>query len=110
MALAEKMGKPISVMVRKAAELKAVLEGNPYDGREPSKTLVVFLAEAPAKDVVKNVVAPGGEEISVGKRELYIYYPDGMGKSKLKLPAAVTKGTARNINTVGKLVEMAAAI
>jgi len=41
----------------------------------------------------------------LGRRELYVYYPPGMGKSKLQIPAA-NSGTARNMNTVAKLVEM----
>jgi uncharacterized protein (DUF1697 family) len=39
-------------------------------------------------------------------RQIYIHYPNGMGKSKLKLPRAIV-GTARNLNTVAKLSEMA---
>ena len=42
-----------------------------------------------------------------GTREIYIYYPEGMGASRLKISAA-NKGTARNINTITKLLEMAA--
>jgi uncharacterized protein (DUF1697 family) len=40
-------------------------------------------------------------------REIYVYYADGVGESKLKIPAA-KNGTGRNINTVAKLAEMAA--
>jgi uncharacterized protein (DUF1697 family) len=46
------------------------------------------------------------EEIRLGAREIYVYYGSGMGKSKLKIPAAKS-GTARNMNTVAKLAEMA---
>jgi uncharacterized protein (DUF1697 family) len=42
----------------------------------------------------------------LGKREIYVHYPTGMGRSKLRIPAAKT-GTARNMNTVAKLVELA---
>lgn len=49
------------------------------------------------------------EEIRLGRRELYVLYPGGMGRSKLNLPAA-RDGTARNMNTVAKLAEMAADI
>jgi uncharacterized protein (DUF1697 family) len=38
-----------------------------------------------------------------------VNYGDGMGTSKLKIPAAKT-GTARNMNTIAKLAAMAAAI
>ena len=50
------------------------------------------------------------EQIAIGKRELYVRYDDhGMGQSKLVIPAAKT-GTGRNMNTVAKLAEMAAAL
>ncbi len=42
-----------------------------------------------------------------GREEIYIYYPDGMGRSKLKLPKSDSASTARNLNTVGKLVAIA---
>ena len=42
----------------------------------------------------------------LGEREIFVHYPSGMGRSKLKIPAAKT-GTARNMNTVAKLVEIA---
>jgi uncharacterized protein (DUF1697 family) len=57
------------------------------------------------KTLLDEVVAPGGEEVRLGKREIYIHFPNGMGRSKLKFPAAV--GTLRNINTVARLVGMA---
>jgi uncharacterized protein (DUF1697 family) len=43
----------------------------------------------------------------LGKREIYVHYPSGMGRSKLRIPAAKA-GTARNMNTVARLAEMAA--
>lgn len=43
----------------------------------------------------------------LGVRKIYVHYGPGMGTSKLKIPAAKT-GTARNINTITKLAEMAA--
>ena len=42
----------------------------------------------------------------LGAREIYVHYPDGMGRSKLRIPAA-GDGTARNMNTVAKLAAMA---
>ena len=43
----------------------------------------------------------------MGAREIYVHYPDGIGRSKLSIPAA-RDGTARNLNTVAKLAAMAA--
>jgi uncharacterized protein (DUF1697 family) len=44
--------------------------------------------------------------MSLGLREIYIHYGDGMRTSRLKIPAAKI-GTARNITTVTKLSQMA---
>jgi uncharacterized protein (DUF1697 family) len=43
----------------------------------------------------------------LGAREIFIHYPDGMGRSRLRIPAAKA-GTARNMNTVARLAELAA--
>lgn len=106
-ALAAKMGKKVEVMVRTAREMEELLQRNPFPEKEPAKVAVVFLPEAPPKDLLKQVVAPGGELVKAGRREVYVYYPEGMGRSKLKLPL---KGpmTVRNVNTVAKLVALAA--
>jgi len=105
-ALANHMGKPVDVIVRDAAELRRVLDGNPFPKEQPSKVAVVFCATPLAKDFAKGVVAPGGERVVAGRQEIYIHYPDGMGRSKLKLPKSTGVATVRNINTVGKLVAM----
>ena len=44
--------------------------------------------------------------MALGTREIYVHYGDGMADSKLKIPAAKT-GTARNMNTIAKLVDWA---
>ena len=99
-------GKPVGVVVRSAAEMKAVLAGNPFPDAQPNYTVAIFLDKPPAKDALDAMVAPDGEEARLGKRDIYVHYPNGQGRSKLKLPAAKA-GTARNINTVAKLAEMA---
>ena len=68
-----------------------------------------FLDNAPAADAMKTVTNQTNEQIKLGVREIYGYYPDGMGVSKLKIPAA-KNGTARNMNTIAKLAEMAAGL
>ena len=105
-ALAERMRKTIDVMVRTAAELRSVLEANPFPDAQPAKVAVVFRSGPAPKGLLENLVIPGGEEVRLGKREIYIHYPDGMGRSKLRLSSAVGVVTVRNINTVAKLVAM----
>ncbi len=99
--------KPVGVIVRTAAEMKALLAAQPFAGREPTKTVVIFLDQPPAAKAIDSLPGQDGEEVRLGKRELYVYYPKGQGQSRLKIPAAA-EGTARNLNTVARLVEMAA--
>ena len=99
-------GKPVGVLVRTGAELASVLAANPFPQAAPNRTVAIFLDKAPPADTLKTVKGSNGEEIALGKREIYVHYGDGMADSKLKIPAAKT-GTARNINTIAKLIEMA---
>ncbi|WP_026618629.1 DUF1697 family protein [Ensifer sp. WSM1721] len=108
-ALAERMGKAPGVLLRSRRELDAVVSKAPFPHAKPNFLLVTFLPEPPAADALEKLVAPDGEEVQVRGREIYIHYPDGSGRSKLKLPA-LKPGTARNLNTVRKLAEMAAAM
>ena len=98
--------KPVGVVLRTGQEMLAVLNANPFSGTEPKFTYAIFLDEPPAKDALAKVSGRQDEELRLGKREIYVHYPSGMGRSKLKIPAAKT-GTARNMNTVAKLAEMA---
>jgi uncharacterized protein (DUF1697 family) len=102
-----KMGKKISVMVRTPQEMRAVLEANPFPNEHPSKVLVAFLDGAMPPSPLAGMVTPGGEQVVVGKREIYVFYPEGMGQSRFRLPLRGVSVTMRNINTVGKLVELA---
>jgi len=104
-ALAEHMGKPIDVMVRTGKQLRTIVDANPFPDAEPAKVAVVFLGKAMPKGLLDNLVIPGREKIEPARREIYIHYPDGMGRSKLKLPRTLV-GTARNLNTVAKLAEL----
>ena len=106
-ALAERMGKRVDVIVRTAAELAAALAANPFPTADPARVGVVFLSDPAPADLLEQLVIPGPEEVRVVGRELFIHYPDGMGRSKLKLPSVVV-GTTRNLNTVAKLTAMAA--
>jgi uncharacterized protein (DUF1697 family) len=104
--LAAYAGKPVGVLVRTAEEMKAVLDANPFPDAPPNRTVAIFLDKPPSKDALDGMVAPDGEQARLGTREIYVHYPQGQGRSKLKLPAA-KGGTARNINTVAKLAELA---
>jgi uncharacterized protein (DUF1697 family) len=98
-------GKAVGTFIRTAAELRAVLRGNPFSDKEPKYTHAIFLLEKPPTDALDDARGRVGEEMRLGRREIYVYYPYGMGQSKLQIPAA-RLGTSRNLNTVAKLVEM----
>jgi uncharacterized protein (DUF1697 family) len=104
-----------AVMLRTSAELRDVVARNPFalrKGLDPAKLVVSFLAQAPSAAEAKLMsgIKVGPEELHVSGRELFIYFPDGQGHSKLPVAldrAAKIPATARNWNTVLKLLAMA---
>ncbi len=105
-ALESKMGKKVAVMVRTEKELRGIVEANPFAEYPPAKVAVAFLQTRVNKDAVTSLRGADGEQVQPGKRELYIYFPNGMGQSKLRFPASMGEATSRNINTVRKLAKM----
>lgn len=107
-ALQTYAGKPVGILVRTAAEMKQVLEDNPFPKAPPNRTVAIFLDESPPKNTLSTVTGASDEEVRLGKREIYVRYGnESMAHSKLKIPAAKA-GTARNMNTVARLAEMTA--
>lgn len=104
--LAVHAGKPVGAMVRDAEEMAAVLAGNPFADRPRNRVVAIFLDRAPPADTIDRATGRRDEVIALGTREIYVDYREGMGTSKLRMPAALT-GTARNLNTVAKLARMA---
>jgi uncharacterized protein (DUF1697 family) len=105
--LGDRLGKPVGVIMRDAQALRDALARNPFPDAAPNKVAVLFLDLAPTPDVIETAKGRADEEIAVGPREIFIHFPSGMGRSRLRL-AAMDHGTARNLNTVAKLAEMAA--
>jgi len=99
--------KPVGVVLRTAAEMAAVLKANLFPKVEPKFTYAIFLDQRPLRDALEHAVGQSDEEMRLGDREIFVHYPSGMGRSKLRIPAGKT-GTARNMNTIAKLAEIAA--
>jgi uncharacterized protein (DUF1697 family) len=104
------------VILRTAEELGKAIAANPFAGRrdvEPGKLLITFLEADPGKDgrAALASLKDYPEELHLKNRELYTYFPDGAGKSKLPWAKVEklfkTQGTARNWNSVTKMLEMA---
>jgi uncharacterized protein (DUF1697 family) len=111
-----KFGFRSDVIVRTSSELRDVIARNPFAKRRdihPSRLLVTFLASDPGPEARDKLlrINTDPEELRIAGRELYIYYPNGMARPKLSLPAIEktlkTSGTGRNWNTVTKLLEIA---
>jgi uncharacterized protein (DUF1697 family) len=111
-ALEEKLlayaGKPVGVIVRSAQQMAAVLANNPFKDQAGNRVVAIFLDTAPIADALTNLKGQKDELLILGEREIYVHYGEGMAHSKLQIPAAKT-GTARNMNTVAKLVVLASA-
>jgi uncharacterized protein (DUF1697 family) len=114
-ALTDKLGLKTDVLVRTAKEWRALMAANPFSDAakdDPSHLVVMPLKKAPAKDALAALRAAikGRESVEIAGRELYIIYPDGIGRSKLttKLIESklATRGTGRNWNTVVKLAAL----
>ncbi len=100
-------GKPVGVLIRTATEMAQVAANNPFPKLAPNRTMALFLDRAPPADALEGVRGQKDEKIRLGRREIYVHYGEGMGSSKLVVPAAKA-GTARNMNTVAALAKMAA--
>ena len=100
-------GKPVPVFVRSAAEMAQVAAGNPFADEPGNRVVAHFMAVAPTQAMLDAATGQKDERMALGTREIYIFYGDGMGNSKLRLPA-LRDGTARNMNSVEKMAELLA--
>jgi len=111
----QKFGFHVEVFVRTSAELKAIIEQNPFQSQQSKESkwvVVMFLAARPddtaQEDLLKSYGGP--EEFFIVGKELYIYYTKGIGRSKLSNSLIEKKlktvGTARNWNTILQLQQL----
>jgi uncharacterized protein (DUF1697 family) len=111
--IAKAAGFPVPVVLRTASQLARVIEDSPFPGADADHLHVAFLTTRPpanAWTIDARSLAP--ERCAVVGRELYLYLPAGMGRSKLAAavlakPTAIGgRATARNWRTVLKLNEL----
>jgi uncharacterized protein (DUF1697 family) len=105
-AIGEHMGASVGVMVRTASEMAAVAAANPFADQPANRVVAIFLDEPPPLDAATSATNVVDERLALGRREIYVHFPQGQGRSKLRIKAA-SRGTARNMNTVAKLAELA---
>lgn len=112
-AIRDETGIDVDVVIRSGDELREVIDANTLPADEPAKLHVIFLGgplSASAKELVRTAAETGGERVAFGAREIYVYFPNGAGRSKLMNVMTEKKlgvtATARNWNTVTKLAEL----
>jgi uncharacterized protein (DUF1697 family) len=112
-AIARKLGLTVRCLVRGRDELRRVVDAHPLAGTatDPARLLVIFLSSRPDAAFLRSLdlraFAP--DQVVAGERELYVWCPDGAGKSKLVQALSEKRlgcrvATARNWNTVTKLL------
>lgn len=102
-------GKSVGIIVRTSVEMADTLARNPFADKPRNRVMTLFVDEALPSYPLDGVTGNKNEQVRLGKREMFVLYPDGMANTRLRIPTE-NNGTARNMNTVAKLAEMAAVI
>jgi uncharacterized protein (DUF1697 family) len=98
------------IMQLSLSEFSSAAANNPYKDKPGNTVHCYFCQQLPSPDEARlKALASSTEEYHIQGRVLYLHAPDGIGRSKLaaniekclKVPA-----TARNLNTVNKLLQM----
>ncbi len=97
------VGKRLGVILRGAGELAELVTNNPFPDAPGNKVVAILCDDPLSLDGVKH---QADEELTLANRAIYVFYPSGQGRSRLVIPA-IKQGTARNMNTLAKLAEMA---
>jgi uncharacterized protein (DUF1697 family) len=105
-AIEERFGFPVTVMVRNVDALRKIVGGVPFPPdtiENESRLLVVFFG---VEVEGRRFEYGGAERISLRGSEAYVYYPDGVGRSRLDLERLLgERGTGRTIKTVRALLD-----
>jgi uncharacterized protein (DUF1697 family) len=107
----KRFGIEIDFFVRSPEEWKTIIRQNPFrkEGElDPARLVVLLFKSAPEAEDVAALQAEikGGEVVKAKGRQVYAYYPDGQGRSRLTnavIERKIGRCTARNWNTVLKL-------
>jgi uncharacterized protein (DUF1697 family) len=113
-AIEQRFGFFREAISRTRDEVVAALEAHPFEVLEPRYSYISFMLTAPTAAAVREAadVPTGEDRWQVIGRELHLRYAAGAGRAQLKeaqLARALGRipTTARNLNTVRKLVELA---
>ena len=109
-------GLAVSAILRTPDELRAAIAANPFRAEadtDAAHVHITFLSAVPEPDRAAQLEPHrfSPERVALVGSELYLDYPNGAGRSKMNLDyfekRLGVRGTARNINTVATLIELA---
>ena len=112
-AIEERFGFPVPVVVRTAADLQRALERNPFKEVAEERLAVMFLRDVPTAEALARLEIARflPERFSVVEGEIYLDMPNGAGRSKMATAyfdaKLETVATTRNLRTIRTLVTMA---
>ena len=114
--LEKEFGEEVPVIVLKAETLENIIKNNPFanDGqKDTSNIYITFLADKQKeidKDSIENKKQEG-EEIEYSENAIYLYCPNGYGRTKLNNNFLENKlkikATTRNWKTTNELLKLA---
>ena len=114
--IAKDFGFDVPVIVLSFDNLKQIIDGNPFlkdSDKDITFLHVTFLSSKPQKFDINAIEDKklSGEEISISDSAVYLYCPNGYGKSKLSNSFLETKlkvgATTRNWKTTNELLKIA---
>lgn len=112
-AVEQRFGFFREVISRTPEEVRAALDAHPFEVTEPKFSYLTFLAAEPTAAAIAKAETfeTGDDRWQVIGAELHVRYAHGAGRPEMKADsigrALGVPGTARNLNTVRKLLEMA---
>ena len=116
--LERQLNLQVEVILRTLAEIASIVERGPVLSARADliKLVVMFLSSVPGAAAQAALAKwhKGPEMLEMRGPEIYLYYPNGIGRSKLSGAVIESKldtpGTARNWNTLEKLLDVGRAL
>ena len=112
-AIEERFGYFREAISRSLAEVEKALKAHPFEVLEPKYSYVTFLLSKPTKAAIEKArtYETGDDRWEVVGKDLHIRYATGAGRPQMKDAqigkALAVPGTARNLNTVQALIDLA---
>jgi uncharacterized protein (DUF1697 family) len=108
-------GYSVSVFIRDTNDFQRIIASNPFSNErneDPAKLYVTFLYSSPSESKLSGLAIPNdeGDEFFVGDQEIFLFCPNGYGRTKLsnnffekKLKVAATTRNWKTVTTLHKM-------